>query len=121
MLEGVFCTVDINQSVMTITKDDLPVERKGRAMSLDVEDTLCFTVDVHWPVTIITRRSMDLPPRRLITLPLQTAFRDWLSCMVVMSDGNRSKLTDTPGILHLGHRFRMFSYVLTVFRSGVSL
>ena len=87
MLGGMFCTVDVNQSVMSrqLLRMNLPVDRKGCAMSLDVEDTLCFTVDVHWPVTMITRRSMDLPPRRLITHPLQTAFRDWLSCMVMMS------------------------------------
>lgn len=43
------------------------LDRKGRVTSLDVEDTLLFT------------------PRRLITLPLQTAFKLWLSCMVMMS------------------------------------
>ena len=71
-----------------ITEDEklfLPLDRKGRVTSLDVEDTLLFTVDVHWSVTIITRRSMNLPPRRLITLPLQTVFKLWLSCMVMMS------------------------------------
>jgi len=74
--------MDMLAGMMSITKDKLTFRQfEGKCDitgSRSHAFSYCGDTLVSASVTILTQRSMNLPPQRLITHPLQTAFKFWL-------------------------------------------